>query len=190
MPRQCSDGGSCMCAPCHRHRGAGCGRRGTGGSYTYFSYFIIFHPSLFSFIYWYAEQKKWDKTSLMTLWIPANVKIFQQHRQKWPLAVLKKKFMFLLEQSRFNQLCSSQFAVFIIKGTDVKCQAAWLKVSERQLFNFLVAKAADSSKLNISVGSILNLWAAGDSTKYSSHNAVMQSPHDHVLNQCYYLFLT
>ena len=94
----------------------------------------------------------------MTLWIPANVKIFQQHRQKWPLmAVLKKKFMFLLEQSRFNQLCSSQFAVFIMKGTDVKCQAAWLKVSERQLFNFLVAKAADSSKLNISVGSILNL---------------------------------
>ena len=60
----------------------------TNSNYRFFFVLFILHSYIlpyFPFVFLHSMMK-WHKTSLMTLWKPGNVKIFQQHRQKWPLA--------------------------------------------------------------------------------------------------------
>ena len=60
----------------------------TNSNYRIFLVLFILHSYIFPYFPsgFLHSMMKWHKTSLMTLWKPGNVKIFQQHRQKWPLA--------------------------------------------------------------------------------------------------------
>ena len=63
----------------------------TNSNYRIFLVLFILHSYIFPYFPsgFLHSMMKWHKTSLMTLWKhwkPRNVKIFQQHRQRWPLA--------------------------------------------------------------------------------------------------------